>query len=333
LTPPAVRKKAGGNSPSNSEGFVLGASSQDNTERGSPLVAGNETFPGYERSQQLVKRSRTSRSPSPVARKWRSERKVENGAAHYFTASRTRTSPISPPQRRDKGAARLNGRTHSGTITTCGTPNGLGSAMGPRIPQYGQKITQDWPSGRSPPTGPRSMRSASIGLAYKSSGAQRTENGSRSTFVKSDRSKSFDPHQEGSCPKNFERASNVVYGATGLPPRPAVKEPGAVIEVMNAYGNVAAAACSPSYIQTSLQSHQHVVDDSKSIGSEDTTSSGRSLSAISLKALSSKIKKCNSCHKPRMTDNDPPWVRCFDCKRRNHPSCCNHPVAETDAAG
>ncbi|KAI9871721.1 MAG: hypothetical protein M1830_002530, partial [Pleopsidium flavum] len=323
----------GGSSQLISKGFVQGAPSQEITERNSSLIASSETFLGNEGSQQLLKRSRTSNSPSPVAQKWHSERKLENGGAAYFTGSLTRTSPISPPQPRYKATARLHGRTHSGTTAKSDTSSGSGSVMRARVPQYDQHTTQNWPSGRLPPTAPKSMRSASTGLAYKSSGAQRTVDGTHCTVASSDRSKTFNPYREGSRPKSPERTSSGIHGSTGLPPRPAVKEPGAVIEVLNANGNVATAACSPSYIQTSLQSHQYVVDDSKSINSEGTTSSGRSLSAVSLMALSSKIRKCHSCHKPRMTDNDPPWVRCYDCKRRNHPSCCNPPLAEIDAAG
>lgn len=80
------------------------------------------------------------------------------------------TSPISPPQRRNTGAKTADDRTISDTLTQPSVSHGSRSDPLLRVPQYDQGTDPGWPPGRSPPTCPRSMRSADTSSACKVSG-------------------------------------------------------------------------------------------------------------------------------------------------------------------
>ncbi len=80
------------------------------------------------------------------------------------------TSTISPPKKRSVGTRTPNNRAISDTIKQSSVPHGSRSVPLPRVPQYDKKTNPDWAPGRSPPTCPRSMRSASTRSACKTPG-------------------------------------------------------------------------------------------------------------------------------------------------------------------
>lgn len=253
------------------------------------------------------------------------------GGTHYFTGSRTKESPISPPTRRGNGPSRFRGRGNGGSAIRSGTYNGSGPALPPRIPLYDQKIVQDWPNGGSPPTGPKAMRLASTSLPCTSLWTQGISNGPDSVSSTIDPSRSSDSQQRGVVSGFTEQISNVDHSPTSLLPRPAVKNTGAVTHAMNSKGGIAAVAGS-GMGDLSPQCPFWMTDGSKSMNSETTSPNCRSRAATSSIIQKPSLKMCHTCNKSRMTDEDPPWVKCIDCKHENHPSCCEYPVIKANAA-
>lgn len=80
------------------------------------------------------------------------------------------TSTIPPPKKRSVGTRTPNNRAISDTIKQSSVPHGSRSVPLSRVPQYDKKTNPDWAPGRSPPTCPRSMRSASTRSACKTPG-------------------------------------------------------------------------------------------------------------------------------------------------------------------
>jgi len=179
------------------------------------------------------------------------------------------TSPISPPQKRNVGAGTTKDRAISDTCTQYNVSHGLRSGPLPRVPQYDQTSTLGWPPGLSPPTCPRSMRSASTRSASKVSAPLGTS----------------------------VEASDSIAGE--------------------------------GRIHASFRYNgSRVCMNSKATDSDETTTSGSILSARSSTVSSSKMERCHSCHKPQNTDECPPWIRCSDCKHKNHPLCCKSEADE-----
>lgn len=85
--------------------------------------------------------------------------------------------PISPPQRR-----KFDGKTPydceiSDPVGQSSVFYGSEPGFQPRVPQYDQATNHGWPHGRSPPTCPRSMRSANASTACDISGLLSTPAG------------------------------------------------------------------------------------------------------------------------------------------------------------
>ena len=328
-----VRKDAGtGPRPrSHSRNSVSEDPSSNATKRSSSLSNGIEPLAGQQRSEQSLKRPRTSRPLSPTASKRRREQGFQSGAAHYFTGSQAMISPISPPQRRSNGPLKANDRTFDGIPMSAGGPHGPQLASPLELPKCDKKATHDWPTGRSPPTCPKSMRSAGTGSVNSSLGHLTTYTeapcstpGPSTIGFPKGGSKSHDSIGTSvTNTQSSQRLTSIVGGDnTGQLDRSEVERTTST--------NVATTACSTPSVRTPHQSPKLPAVNGKSVDSDESTSSVLATSAVSSMTATSKIKKCHTCQEPRKVDEHPRWVRCSVCRRRNHVSCCKPPVAENN---
>ncbi|KAI9811627.1 MAG: hypothetical protein M1827_005376 [Pycnora praestabilis] len=115
----------------------------------------------------------------------------------------------------------------------------------------------------------------------------------------------------------------ILLGPAKLPPRPAVREPGASIEDIDSLQQRSVdAAPPPTFLQTSPASHLR--DD---VSSEVSGSSCRTPSETSSTPSNMKIRKCHICDKPQIPEFNP-LVKCCTCRRQYHPSCHKPPIAQ-----